>query len=182
MKKKDNVEKPCPDGYKTKKEEKVKKEELENLPKEVKEKLEAVWKENEEIKKAHEELIEKQKKVEDENKKKDFIAKAEKEYTCFGKPEEFGLVLKEISEKAPESYEKLETVLKSAEEQIKAGKTFDEKGTNTPNTSGNSFDKIQKCAEKIAKDENISIEKAVMVAMEKNPELYTEYSKEENQL
>jgi len=70
-------------------------------------------------------------KMADDNLTKDYVAKAG-EFDQLGvKPEEFGTVLKSIATISPESYAKIESVLKAANEAIAKGGLFTELGTGS---------------------------------------------------
>jgi len=92
-------------------------------------------------------------------------------------PEEFGKVLKEIAQNAPEAIAKVEEVLKAADTALKEGGVFKEIGSSA-RTSAGAMDKIEKKAEAIMTSEKISKAEAITKALEQNPELYSEYLNE----
>jgi len=80
-----------------------------SIPEEVRPAVEALWKEHQEAVKKAEELEKVLKEERDKQLRKEFIQKAADEFANLPtKPEEFGLVLKGLAEKAPEEYAKLE--------------------------------------------------------------------------
>jgi len=110
--------------------------------------------------------------------KKEFIAKAAEFKGLNVQPEEFGPVLKAISENCPEQFEKLEAVLKAADQAIATGEIFKEYGSNG-SEAGSAWSKITKAAEELCKkDSSLSKEQAINKVMEEQPELYEEYKKE----
>ncbi|WP_080840015.1 DUF1541 domain-containing protein [Cohnella massiliensis] len=148
---------------------------------------EDVWKGvNPEVRKRFEEMEKRAKEAEDVAKreqearvKKEFIAKASGYRGLPIQPEEFGLVLKEIAEKSPEQFAKLEEVLKAADEAIATGKLFEEVGKG--GGSGGASDtwaKIEKAAEEMMKsDSKLTKEQAITKVAEKHPELVEAYRK-----
>lgn len=142
----------------------------ENIPPEIKAKLEALWKEKEELRKALEAEIE-------QRKIREYIAKAEEFKNLPTNPQELGLILKNIAEKLPEDYEKIERLLKAADECIKSSEIFSEKGSSLGGTS-DVWKKIEALAESyIQKDGRLTKEQAIAKVLEENPELYKEYKK-----
>lgn len=148
---------------------------------------EDVWKGvNPEVRKRFEEMEKRAKEAEDVAKreqearvKKEFIAKAAGYRGLPIQPEEFGLVLKDIAEKSPEQFAKLEEVLKAADEAIATGKLFEEvgKGGGSGGAS-DTWSKIEKAAEEIMKsDSKLTKEQAITKVAEKHPELVEAYRK-----
>jgi hypothetical protein len=126
------------------------------------------------------------KKVLDDEKTKEFIAKAAG-YTNIGiKADEFGLVLKSISEKNPEAIEKIEAVLKAANEAVGKGNIFGEAGSSRngarPIGGNASWEKIQESAMNMVTKAGtpMSKEQAVTNYLEtaEGKAQYTEYMKE----
>lgn len=146
---------------------------------------EDVWKGvNPEVRKRFEEMEKRAKEAEDVAKreqdarvKKDFIAKASGYRGLPIKPEEFGLVLKEIADKSPEQFAKLEEVLKAADEAIATGELFKEVGKGGGGGGGSdTWSKIEKAAEEIMKsDSKLTKEQAITKVAEKHPELVDAY-------
>jgi hypothetical protein len=148
------------------------------IPEEVRPMVEALWKENEDIRKKAEETEKLLKAERDERLRKEFIAKAAGYKHLAVKPEEFGLVLKALAEKAPEELAKIEAVLKAADEAIGQGKLFAEAGRGGEG-AGSTWAKIEKMASEIVqKDGKMTREQAIAKVLEEHPELYDEYLRE----
>ncbi|MBC7340897.1 MAG: hypothetical protein H5U02_00325 [Clostridia bacterium] len=150
------------------------------IPEEVRPAIEALWKEHESAVKKAEELEKVLKEERDKQARKEFIQKAATEFANLPtKPEEFGLVLKGLAEKAPEEYAKLEGVLKAADEAIRKGALFAEIGRSGGLAGGSAMSKIEAVANSLVqKDANMTKEQAIAKALELHPELYTEYLQE----
>lgn len=128
------------------------------------------------------------KKALDDEKTKSFIAKAAG-YTHLGiTSEEFGPILKSIAEKVPEASEKIEAVLKAADEAVAKGGLFSEAGSSRQGVgkgSQVSWSKIQEAAKGfVAKSgKNMSEAEGVTKFLE-TPDgeaLYAEYVKEKGE-
>lgn len=110
---------------------------------------------------------------------KEFKEKAEG-YTHIAKSDdEFGEVLKDASENmSKENFEKLETTLKAADEQIEKGGLFNENGSDLPGGS-DTMSKIEKAAAEIRKEyPELTKAQSILKATDANPELAVEYKKE----
>ncbi|NPV72074.1 MAG: hypothetical protein HPY55_15825 [Firmicutes bacterium] len=148
------------------------------IPEGVRPMVEALWKENEEIRKKAEDTEKLLKAERDERLRKEFIAKAAGYKHLAVQPEEFGLVLKALAEKAPEELAKIEAVLKAADEAIGQGKLFAEAGRGGEG-AGSTWAKIEKMASEIVqKDGKMTREQAIAKVLEEHPELYDEYLRE----
>jgi len=150
------------------------------IPEEVRPAVEVLWEEQQEAVKKAEELEKVLKEERDKQLRKEFVQKAA---TDFGnlptKPEEFGLVLKGLAEKAPEEYAKLEGVLKAANEAIQKGALYAEIGRSGGFSGGYAMSKIEAAANSLVqKDASMTKEQAITKALEMHPELYTEYLQE----
>lgn len=153
--------------------EKVKKA-LETLPEEVRKNVENQMKDSKEkVEKMEKEL----KGIKDEAAKKEFIQKAGA-FKNVGSADELGLILKDVSEKCPESATKLEAILKATNERIEKGDLFKEQGSSGSGT-GDAYEKIEKMAKDRAEKDRISFEKAYSLILKENPKLYTEQEKKE---
>ncbi len=150
------------------------------IPEEVRPMVEALWKEHLEEVKKREELERVLKEERDKQARKEFIQKAATEFGNLPvKPEEFGLVLKGLAEKAPEEYAKLEGVLKAANEAIEKGALFAEVGRSGALPGASAMSKIEAVANSLVqKDASMTKEQAIAKALELHPELYTEYLQE----
>ena len=148
---------------------------------EVQEKLDALWKEKEELIKKNEELEKTLKEQHDIQIKKEFDEKA-KGFANLGVGyEDLASILKDANEKlGKEQFEKFESILKSCDEKLGKSAMFTETGSNTQEDNSGAYEKIQKIAEEIKKsDQKLTKEMAFDLACQKNPKLYEEYIKEE---
>lgn len=131
-----------------------------------------------EVKAAHEEV----KKLKDAELVKSFVAKAALYDKLSIKTEEFGLVLKSISETNPDALEKVETVLKAANEAVAKGNLFAETGTSRTKSTGDAYEAIEvMVASEIAKAEKpMSKEEAMAKVLDsaEGRKLYEDYRKE----
>lgn len=152
---------------------------IKSLPEDLRPSIERLWKEHQELVKKNEELEALLKAEQEQKLIREFVQKAETELSNFpAKPEELGLLLKSISEKAPEEYQKLEDVLKSANEMLKESNLFRETGRNS-SAPGSVEDKLSAMAQEIMKSEpSLSFEQAYVKALYMNPDLYKEYKKD----
>lgn len=183
-----------------KKEEVEKEVETDEKPKEEEVEKEVEKEEDEEPKKE----VEKEEEAEEEDPRiLELVQKNEENEKLIAKmKEEKVMSLKMEEAKAlnslPLEAEKLATFLKATEEQLdeetnkalvellKASHSqmsndtvlLKEIGSNATPDSNDSYTKIYKKAEKIAKEEEITIEKAISKVMEQEPKLYEEYEKE----
>lgn len=142
---------------------------MKSLPAEVRTRLEKAEKENATN-------AEKIAKMEHDNRRTDFIAKA-KELEHVGGPDELGEVLHAISDAVPEAtYKALERMLKSANAVAEEGKVFAELGGNGVSadldTKIGEFAKIKKSA-----DPTMSDAQARTAVLNEHPDLYAEYTK-----
>jgi hypothetical protein len=159
---------------------------LSKVPEELRPSFETIFKEHEELVKKAAEAEQKAAATEavlkaerDERLRKEWIAKAAEYKHLPAKPEEFGLVLKALSEKAPEELAKLEQVLKAADEQIGQGALFKEVGSGAAPVGGTAWAKIEAAANALVqKDDKLTHEQAIRKAIELHPELYEEHVKE----
>jgi hypothetical protein len=119
----------------------------------------------------------------DERLKRDFIEKAAREFDALPlAAAELGPVVKEIAEKAPEAWAKLEPVLKGASELIRAGNLLKETGAAGigGGHAGDAWAKIEAMAAERIKKSGQPISKAAAISeiLEENPELYAQYERE----
>ncbi|MBW2672592.1 MAG: hypothetical protein JRD89_04135 [Deltaproteobacteria bacterium] len=150
------------------------------IPEEVRPAVEALWKEQQEAVKKAEELEKILKEERDKQLRKEFIQKAADEFANLPtKPEEFGLVLKGLAEKAPEEYTKLEGVLKAANEAIEKGALYAEIGRGGTPAGDSAVAKVEAMAAGLVqKDANLSRMDALAKVLAENPQLYEQYRKE----
>jgi len=151
-----------------------------SIPEEVRPAVEALWKEQQEAVKKAEELEKVLKEERDKQLRKEYIQKAADEFANLPtKPEEFGLVLKGLAEKAPEEYAKLEGVLKAANEAIEAGALYAEVGRGGAPAGDSAVAKVEAMAAGLVqKDANLSRADALAKVLAENPQLYEQYRKE----
>jgi len=150
------------------------------IPEEVRPAVEALWKEQQEAVKKAEELEKVLKEERDKQLRKEFIQKAADEFANLPtKPEEFGLVLKGLAEKAPEEYSRLEGVLKAANEAIEKGALYAEIGRSGTPAGDSAVAKVEAMAAGLVqKDANLSRVDALAKVLAENPQLYEQYRKE----
>ncbi len=149
------------------------------IPEEVRPMVEALWKEQETAVRKAEELEKVLKAERDERLRKEYVAKAAEYKHLAVKPEEFGLVLKAIADKAPEELAKLEAVLKAADEALGQSALFAEVGRGGEGAGGSAWAKIEKAAgEIVQQDGKLTREQAVARVLDQHPELYEEYLSE----
>ncbi|MBW2674617.1 MAG: hypothetical protein JRD89_14600 [Deltaproteobacteria bacterium] len=150
------------------------------IPEEVRPAVEALWKEQQEAVKKAEELEKVLKEERDKQLRKEFVQKAAAEFGNLPvKPEEFGLVLKGLAEKAPEEYAKLESVLKAANEDIEKGALYAEIGRGGTPAGDSAVAKVEAMAAGLVqKDANLSRMDALAKVLAENPQLYEQYRKE----
>jgi hypothetical protein len=143
----------------------------------IKKEADTLRKEVEDMRKMVTERDEKLQKMEDDRLTKEFITKAQ-EYPYAGKAEEFGLIMKEISQKAPEAYKALEKTLGAMTAQIKEGNLFKEVGKSSGPAPTSVVGKVTELAKAKVVPGKISLEKAMDIVLRENPSLYEEYRKE----
>jgi len=150
------------------------------IPEEVRPAVEALWKEQQEAVKKAEELEKVLKEERDKQLRKEYIQKAADEFANLPiKPEEFGLVLKGLAEKAPEEYTKLEGVLKAANEAIEKGALYAEIGRGGIPAGDSAIAKVEAMVNGLVqKDANLSRMDALAKVLAENPQLYEQYRKE----
>lgn len=97
-------------------------------------------------------------------------------------PADFGPVLRELAEKAPEAAAKMEGVLKAADEALAAGGLFVEAGAAGTGRGGgtSAWDEIvSKAAALVQKDSSLTPEQARLRIMEQEPALYGRHRREQ---
>ena len=110
--------------------------------------------------------------------KRDFMEKAETFKGLGETTEDLTEILMDISNKAPESYEKLEKLLEKTNKAIEEGELLKVQGSSASGDAGDAETEIRKGAEEIAKRDKISPEQAELKLLEEKPELYEKYEKE----
>lgn len=109
----------------------------------------------------------------------EFTKKASEYQGLTIKPEDFGAVLMDIFNKAPESYEKLVEVLKSADKAIVEGNLMKTAGADGEGELKDSEQQMELKAKEIQKRDSIPYEQAYTKACEENTDLYAKIKKGE---
>jgi len=154
------------------------------VPEEIREQLQTLWKEKEdESTKALEGVTKERddlKKEADEAKEaaelKKYVDQAASFKNLAVKSEEMGPVLKKLADTDKDGYEKMIETLKSADEA--SGKLFDENGSSGEGDAAVGYEKIEKAAEALRKEDGkseLTKEQAVAEVINRQPELYNEY-------
>jgi hypothetical protein len=117
---------------------------------------------------------------------REFITKAETKMQHLPTPaSELGPILKELSEKAPEAYAKLEKVLEGANEKAKTSAALLKeigKGGNGGESADTAMAQLKKHAAEIRKAEpKLTEAQAFSQATQRNPELYAQYEREQKE-
>lgn len=168
---------------------------LDGVPEKVRPVLQALWKEKQE-KDVSLAKVQKQLDTErDQRVTKEFCDRAAVLKHVGMKSDELGPVLKEISEKAPAAFKKLEPLLKSLDEKVRKSALFTEIGSSASKdasggSGGGDDNSGQTEAEvvianiaksKVAKDDTLTQSQAVAKAWGENPALYTQHVQEKKQ-
>jgi len=155
---------------------------LSAVPDELRPTLEVIFKEHEQAVRKAQELEAVLKAEQDRRKTLEFVERA-KQYTHLPiNPEEFGPVLKQISESAPEAFQKLEQVLKAADENLRVAGSFKPVGRDSTGTGGNTaWDQICALASQLVEkaEHKLSFEAAVDKVLQSRPDLYRRYLDEQ---
>lgn len=149
--------------------------------------VEAIFKSHKDAVSKAEEMEKTLKSLRDESKRKDFIAKAEKEFDlCPGTSEEIGEMLQSAYEVSDDYGAKVEKQLKSTQEALKKSALLKTHGyggnggAEAPTSGGEAMQELQKMAEEHAKENNITSEKAFSEVLKtsRGRELYSLYKSE----
>ena len=155
---------------------------LSAVPDELRPTLEVIFKEHEQAVRKAQELESVLKAEQDRRKTLEFVERA-KQYTHLPiNPEEFGPVLKQISESAPEAFQKLEQVLKAADENLRVAGSLKPVGRDSTGTGGNTaWDQICALANQLVEkaEHKLSFEAAVDKVLQSRPDLYRRYLDEQ---
>lgn len=152
----------------------------EDLPDELKDEVEGLFKQYEQIKKENQEIKQELRKEKEQKRLNEFISKAEQFNNLPVKPNEFGKILKNLADSDEKGFQKLMEVLKSADESLNQSGLFKEKGSSVGDTASDSWGKIEKRAEGVMEEKGLSREKAINQVMKDNPELYRQYMDEKS--
>lgn len=152
---------------------------LDDLPDNVKPVIEQLFKEHKDTVEKAEKLEKQLSRERNEKRKQEFIQKAKQLDNLPVNPDDFGVVMKSIADKAPEEFEQIETLLKSLNESVKKGALFEEVGSSASSSGSGAWGKIEKAAkELVQKDVNMTQEQAISKVIATKPELYSEYLQE----
>ena len=149
----------------------------------VRDQVQALWK-------SQKEAVEKAQRLEkslaaerDERLRKEFVAKAHKEYKFVpGKsPDEIGLMLKSLHAIDSQIAKDIEGIFKSVSAMIEKGSLLDEIGSTMTGAgdSSSAYGKLDSIAKSRVSKSGESYAKAFEFAMKNNPELYTAYLNEQ---
>lgn len=109
----------------------------------------------------------------------EFVAKAAGYKHLGTSATKLGLTLKGISDKAPEHLADVETLLRAADAQIAKGGLFQVNGHDAPSSEAtDAAGRLDAIAKSIVTAEKLSYAKAYGLALERNPDLYTQYEAE----
>ncbi len=149
------------------------------VPAEIKEKMEALWKSQQEAIAKAEKLEAALKTERDERLVKEFVAKSADEYANIpGKAEDLGLLIKSLYDLDAERAVAIEAVLKGANAAIGTTLLNDIGSGKAPAVStGSAWEQINQMAESMVEKSASPVSKAAMIAkaLEQNPKLYNEY-------
>jgi hypothetical protein len=147
------------------------------VSRDMKKTLLALWKEKENQAAITKSLSVTIKKMEDEKAISEFVSIAKSYKNLSVNTLELGAVLKGINDINPEYATKIQTVLKSTNEQLRESGIFKEIGSAAMGETGSPSQKMNAIAkEKITKsDGKMTKEQAYVQALEENPEIYRDY-------
>lgn len=108
---------------------------------------------------------------------REFLAKAEQMPYVGESRSEFGTLLKSLNQSLPtETFEKVEQILKAANEQIREGRLFAEAGVGGEGMAGDAYQELEGIAKGYRKaDPDLSEAEAFDKAMSERPDLYKRY-------
>lgn len=130
----------------------------------------------EDLEKRNQELEDKIKKQKDEAEKAEFVKKAAGLDHLGINADEVGGIMKSIHDTNPECAEKLESVLKAANEQVKKGALFAENGIDGGVEESDIVKRVNTMADEACKKSaGLTHEKAVLEVLRNNPDMYKEY-------
>ena len=115
----------------------------------------------------------------DERLRRDFVEKAEKEYSNLpGTSAEIGILLKSLNDLNGEVAEKVESIFKSVNAQIGSGDILNEVGSAAIDAETTAWGRIEKQAAEMMTSGEVSKAAAISKVLELNPKLYQDYLKE----
>jgi len=115
-----------------------------------------------------------------DNRKAEWIAKAADYSHISGSAKDIGTLLMSIEEVSPETAEKVENLLKSAEVELKESQLFKELGTSVQVDANSAEGKAEVLAKAKLAEGDITIEQARAEVWVENPGLYEEYNRDFN--
>ena len=154
----------------------------EDIPEPIRKSIELLGDRLEKAEKRAEEAETETKKMRDEQRAREFLAKAaEYEHLPGVVPAEFAPILSKIAKALKnEEWEKLAEILKAADKAIEDGDLFREIGRGeSPDAGGSNLVKLNAKAEELRKaDPTLTKEQAFTKALKQNPELYAAHAEE----
>jgi len=141
----------------------------------------------EQICKQHEDAVQKTSKLEEilkaergERLRRDFIEKADKEYTNLpGSSEDLGVLIKSLHDLDEAVAQKIEGIFKTVNAQLESGAILEEVGTPAVEAETTAWGRIEKQAsELVSTGDSNSQAAAISKVLEMNPQLYQDYLKE----
>ena len=150
-------------------------------PESVRKAIDFLTEQNKATVKKNEELEAQIKKAENEKLDQQFneIVKGYKNISATD--ENLAQVLKSVGQKAPQELNSILKVLKAADELLDNQDIYKEFGSNGQMGTNDTWGKIEKMAEVEAKENKMTKEEAISKVLQDNPNLYSEYLKENNQ-
>lgn len=152
---------------------------LESLPENIRSTVENLWKEKQDAIEKMEQVEKQLEEQRQEDIRKDFVTKAEKEYSKVPSvnAEELGTLLKQLHDVDEDLCNKFSQIFKATDAALNAGGLFEEIGKKTASDDGaNAYERMRKSATAlVANGQAATIEKAMDVVMKSNPKLYQEY-------
>lgn len=157
---------------------KAKKELSKGIPEALRPQMEALWKSQKEAVAKAAELEAVLKAERNERLNREYIAKAEKDFSAMPvNSGELAMLLKGLNDADPKLTAKLETILKAANEAIGKSSLLNEVGSAAKSQSGSAMSRLEDIAKSmVSKAEGkLTPAAALVLAMEQNTDLYTEY-------
>ena len=153
---------------------------LTGVPEEMQATVEAICKQHEAAVQKAAELEEILKAERDERLRRDFVEKAEKEFSNVpGTAVEIGILLKSLNDLDVEVAEKVENIFKAVDAQLSNSAALEEIGSPASDIEVSAWGKIEKQAEELITNGAVSSKAAaISKVLEINPALYSEYLKE----
>lgn len=153
---------------------------LTGVPEEMQATVEAICKQHEAAVQKAAELEEILKAERDERLRRDFVEKAEKEFSNVpGTAVEIGILLKSLNDLDVEVAEKVESIFKAVDAQLSNSAALEEIGSPASDIEVSAWNKIEKQAEELITNGAVSSKAAaISKVLEINPALYSEYLKE----